>query len=361
MAPSFVPTVLESYIPRMIQITQSLVENLRNTNANIIDPLSIVAAHVVAISLETSMGLQGKVDSSTQTDITELVINTAQYQLDRVMRVYAWNDYTLKLYNWFYGIEDPVESLIKYSELIIDARMAENSVNFSQKSRNQAFLDLMLTTLMSKESGKNDLDKLSLMSELVSTLETSYETSTTTTMWFLHNMACNPAIQQRLFEELSDFDEKNENMTIFQLNELTYLDLCVRENLRIHPPVANMVRMVDEDTPINGYIVPKNTLTVTSIYAIHHDEEIYPVPEKFDPSRFEQENFAKIPSGAYIPFGDGPRRCLGERLALMEMKIIFANIVKNFRIEPFELDKQVLFNLTTKPKNPIKLRFIVRK
>jgi len=175
-------------------------------------------------------------------------------------------------------------------------------------------------------------------------------------------MAHNPDTQQKLYEELSDFDESNENITIAQINELTYLDQCVRENLRIHPPGATIVRMVDEDVPIGDLVLPQGALTVTFIHAIHHDKRIYPNPDKFDPSRFEPENFAKIPPGAYIPFGDGPRRCIAERLALLESKLIFSNLVKKFKIEPVNSEKvELKIDLLTCPKKPLEFRFIPRE
>ncbi|XP_074596472.1 cytochrome P450 4c3-like [Brevipalpus obovatus] len=174
-------------------------------------------------------------------------------------------------------------------------------------------------------------------------------------------MANNPDIQQKLHEHLSDFDEKNKNMTLEQLNELTFLDQCIKENLRISPPVANIVRIVGQDTLLDGHLVPKNLLSLTFVHAIHHDEEIYPDPEVFDPSRFEPENFAKIPPGAFIAFGDGPRHCIGDRLAILESKIIFSNIIKKFRVELVdEQELRLKIDLLTKPEIPLKFRIIPR-
>ncbi|XP_074604015.1 putative cytochrome P450 6a13 [Brevipalpus obovatus] len=189
----------------------------------------------------------------------------------------------------------------------------------------------------------------------------SYEGIIISTLWFMYNMSKNPDIQEKLFEELSNFDESNESMIASQINELTFLDQCVKANLRIYPPLACLPRKTSEEIGINGYSLPEGTLTLTAIYSIHHDEKIYSDPNQFDPSRFDPENITKIPPGAYIPFGDGPRRCIGERLGLLGSKIIFSSIIKNFRIvSSKENNIRVKTDLRTEFMNSVKFHFIPR-
>lgn len=361
VAPSYMPSVLDNFVPTILHHTDLMLNDLEASNSNAINALPIVTWHIVSMTLETSLGLQKGGGGDVRKKLTEVLISALDAQFDRFYRFYTWNEQLHKIYNWINGIQDESERLENYARQIIEIRIAERNTSAlesgidlesQQKTRNQAFLDNMLDNFMNHNNSTEDGGLKDLVGELLTIMATSFETVANTTMWFLHNMAYNPDVQQKLYEELLDFNEKNDSMTISQINELTYLDQCVKENLRLHPPVANMVRMIDEEVTLDDYIVPKGILSMTFIYSIHHDEEIYPDPEKFDPSRFAPENITKIPSGAYIPFGDGPRRCIGERIAILEAKIIASNIVKRFKIEPVEKEKaQIEIDLLTRPKN----------
>ncbi|XP_074596440.1 cytochrome P450 4c21-like [Brevipalpus obovatus] len=367
VAPSYVPSVLEGFIPIILHQIDLMLDDL-SVRVQTAGCSSILQDHIMTITLETSLGLKN-VSDSLRIGIQQSSINFLDSQFDRIFRFYTWNEQFMKIYNWIYGIKDERETLKECARQIIKARIEEKNMDLNEngircpgapRRRNQAFLDHMLDNYKNGQNVTSDGLK-DLIGELLTIVGTSFETIVNSTMWFLHNMAHNPDIQEKLYDELLDFDEKNENMTISQINELTYLDQCVRESLRIHPPVATTPRMVDEDVDIDGQIIPKGALTSTFIYSIHRDEEIYPNPDKFDPSRFEPENFAKIPPGAYIPFGDGPRRCIGERLAMLESKLIFSNIIKRFRIEPLESEKSgVQIDLLTRPVKPLNFKFIPR-
>ncbi|XP_074596470.1 cytochrome P450 4c21-like [Brevipalpus obovatus] len=368
VTPSYAPNVLENFIPTIIEYSQLMVNDFEASGGNFIEPIHILQNHMISIVLDTSMGLRNEVDHDTRLKMKKRLTDHLNSRFDRILRIHTWSDTITKLINWIYGVEDETENLRKHGMMIIEKRLERRAIrdeydSTTSKRRNRAFLDNLLDAFVGREGGKGQkIDLEGLLSELLTIMATSYETIINTTLWFMYNMACNPSIQERLYQELADFDEKNEMMTISQINELQFMDQCVKENLRIHPPVCNMVRKTSEKVELDGYIVPKGTLTCTFIYCVHHDEKIYPDPDKFDPSRFEPQNLAKIPSGAYIPFGDGPRRCIGERLANLEAKIIFSSIIKRFRIVPFEAEKvRVTLDLLTRTTEPLKFRFIRRE
>jgi cytochrome P450 len=161
-----------------------------------------------------------------------------------------------------------------------------------------------------------------------------YETTASTLSFCAYELALNPQIQEKLFNEINEaFDENTSEINYDILSKLPYLDACLSETLRLYPPVIRLERSATEDYKLGdtGLVIKKGNLIEIPVYGIHHSEEYYPNPELFDPERFMPENRDKIIPYTYLPFGAGPRLCLGMRFALMEAKQCLAHIIKNYR------------------------------
>lgn len=157
-----------------------------------------------------------------------------------------------------------------------------------------------------------------------------------------YELAVNPEIQDRLYEEVRQINEDLEGEITYEaLQQMNYLDMVVSETLRKWPINVETDRIctkpyVIEPTssqkkPVN---IEVNTIIWFPIYAIHHDPKYYPDPERFDPERFNESNKHNIKHGSYLPFGIGPRNCVASRFALMEIKILFVYLLLNFEIVP---------------------------
>lgn len=189
-----------------------------------------------------------------------------------------------------------------------------------------------------------------------------------------YELAANPEIQSRLREEVNEaFEETNGKITYEKLLSMKYLDMVISgifgffdlhsftfftdtffclETLRMWPNAIALNRIctkpytIQPATPDEKPLhLRKDDALLIPIYNIHHDPKHYPDPEVFDPERFSEENKSKINPYAYMPFGIGPRACIGSRFALLETKMIFCNIIRNFEIVfnekmtvPLELD-----------------------
>ncbi len=108
------------------------------------------------------------------------------------------------------------------------------------------------------------------------------------------------------------------------------------EALRKYPPVPSLIRVCTQDylVPNTEVTLPRGTTVSIPVYGIHHDPDIYPNPETFDPDRFLPDAVQKRHSLSHIPFGDGPRNCIGLRFGLMQTKVGLATILKNFELTP---------------------------
>ncbi|KAH8402283.1 hypothetical protein KR009_010979 [Drosophila setifemur] len=162
-----------------------------------------------------------------------------------------------------------------------------------------------------------------------------FETSSSTMSFCLYELALQPDIQQRVREEidsvLSGVD--GGELTYDALSEMTYLDRVLNETLRKHPILAQILRETNQSykVPNSDLVIEKGTSVILPVHNIHHDPELYPEPEKFDPSRFEPEQVKSRHPMAYLPFGEGPRNCIGLRFGKMQAKVGLVSLLRRFR------------------------------
>nr|BAI77926.1 cytochrome P450 [Culex quinquefasciatus] len=160
-----------------------------------------------------------------------------------------------------------------------------------------------------------------------------FETSSSTMTFCLYELALNPDVQYRLRKEIKEaLKEGGGNLTYEALMKMDYLDRVVSETLRKHPPLDNTFRTNEVDYVIPGtnYTIPAGTFVQIPIYAIQQDPDNFPEPDKFDPDRFLPEAVKSRHPYAYIPFGEGPRICIGMRFGLMQAKLGLATLLANF-------------------------------
>jgi len=153
----------------------------------------------------------------------------------------------------------------------------------------------------------------------------------------LFELSVNPQIQRKARQEVIDVLAKHNGVFTYEaMMEMHYLDRCLQEALRKYPTVASLIRKCTTDYPVpdTGITIPKGTQTMIPVYAIHHDPEIYPNPDTYDPDRFLPEEVEKRHPLSYLPFGDGPRNCIGLRFGLMQTRVGLATILKNFELTP---------------------------
>ena len=113
-----------------------------------------------------------------------------------------------------------------------------------------------------------------------------------------------------------------------------YLDHIVHEVLRMCPPVVKIERQCNKDVTYKGIHIKKGVVVTVPSFALHYDEEYYPDPDKFDPDRWSEDNEKQISPNAWMPFGMGPRNCIGMRFALEEVKLALCSLIHKFRFFP---------------------------
>ncbi|XP_027203565.2 cytochrome P450 3A24-like [Dermatophagoides pteronyssinus] len=179
--------------------------------------------------------------------------------------------------------------------------------------------------------GSKFLNEEEIIAQSMIFLLAGYETTASTLTFCIYELAKHPEVQNKLYDEIKTIGD---SLDLNNLMKLPYLDAVISETLRKHPPALALGREAMEEyhIPEYNFTIEKNQALIIPVYAIHHDPQYYPDPETFNPDRFLPENRHNIIPYTYLPFGGGPRNCIGMRFALSEAKLGLANILKNFII-----------------------------
>ncbi|GLW67686.1 hypothetical protein Arub01_59290 [Actinomadura rubrobrunea] len=165
------------------------------------------------------------------------------------------------------------------------------------------------------------------------TMLAAHHTTGVAISWTLYLLAKHPEAAERAAAEVDRVLGDRAVPEYADLKRLTYLDMVVRETMRLYPPGPYGAREATEDITLGEYTVPAGTTIFYPFWAVHLNPEYWPDPEKFDPERFTPEASAGRPRLAYIPFGIGPRSCEGSTLAMVEAELVLAILLKRFRFE----------------------------
>ncbi|XP_019866203.2 probable cytochrome P450 6a13 [Aethina tumida] len=172
-----------------------------------------------------------------------------------------------------------------------------------------------------------------------------YETSSTTMTFALYELAEHPELQDKLREEVDRVLNKyNGQLTYDAMMEMTYMDKVINETLRLYPPLPSLNRLCTKEYHVPGtdVILEKGTKIHIPVIALHLDEDYFPNPKQFDPERFTESRVGSVVPYTFLPFGDGPRNCIGERFGKMQTKVGLTVMIKNYK-----------FTLNPKTKVPL--------
>ncbi|XP_037815472.1 cytochrome P450 6a9-like [Lucilia sericata] len=226
--------------------------------------------------------------------------------------------------DFFMGI---VKETVRYRE--------ENNV------RRNDFMDMLIdlknNKLMKSETGEEltNLTMEEIAAQAFVFLVAGFETSSTTMGFALYELAQHEDIQQKAREEVITVLEKhNQEFTYEAMKEMVYMEQIIAETLRLYTVLPLITRYASEDYPVPGhpkFIIKKDMLVLIPAGAIHRDERYYPNPNVFNPDNFTADKVAQRDSVLHMPFGDGPRNCIGMRFGKMQALVGLAVLLKNFK------------------------------
>ncbi len=189
----------------------------------------------------------------------------------------------------------------------------------------------MLLSVRDDEGDQRGLSDEEVRDQCATIFLAGHETTATALTWWGWAMAAHPEVAQRAAREVDEVLGGREP-TYADVAKLAYLGQTLKETMRLRPPAAGLItREASEDVEIGGWRVPRGAMLRITPYAVHHDPRWFPDPERFDPDRFAPGRVEQMPRGAYLPFGIGPRVCIGSMFATIEMTLIAAMLLQRFR------------------------------
>jgi cytochrome P450 len=213
-------------------------------------------------------------------------------------------------------------------ERIVGTLVAQRKANPSETG------DDVLTRLIGSTAKETDrrVGDRRMRDELVTLLLAGHETTSSTVGWTLHMVSQHPEVRDRLHEEaVAVFGDRR---PVYEdLTRLPYTNMVLQETMRLYPPVWILPRRALTDDEVGGYQVPAGADVLISPYTMHRHPRYWPDPERFDPERFDPDTPSDRPRYAHIPFGAGPRFCVGNHLGMIEATFIIASLMRDLRLE----------------------------
>ncbi|XP_046450540.1 cytochrome P450 4C1-like [Daphnia pulex] len=338
-----------------------------------IDVFPIMVKLAFDVLYETSMGMNTWSEQDTNT-YAESLEGMEHIFMERVVRK-PW----LRI-DWIYKFTSLYRKQMQYSsffnnftEKVIRERRELQKRNAAEKhSSPQPVLNnnnvdeedmltrpkerLALLDLLLKISEENpELDDKVIGDEISLFISAGYDSSSVAITWFLYLIAKHPEHQKLVTDELDlIFGDSDRPVTAQDLTRLKYLECCIKETLRLYPSLPLMARYLTEEVQVGDYTLPKGLTVLINIYMTHRNPEVYPDPDAFKPERFLPENCIGRHPYAFIPFSAGPRNCIGQKFAMLEIKISLANILRRLRFSHSDMSGPLeisTMQLTFKPKD----------
>jgi len=292
--------------------------------------------------VQTLFGADVTRDSKEVGGLMVAVLDAANDRLNSVLRLPSWVPTPRNLRE--------KRALARLDELF--RRFIEDH-RASREKPNDLLSVLLAAT--DEESGIGMSDG-QLHEEMMTLFLAGHETTAMALTWTWYLLSQYPEVEEKLVAEVCRV-LRGRTPTVADLAHLPYTEMVVRESMRLYPPAPGFAREPIEDVRIGGYDVPRGSLITVNTYALHRDPRFFEDPERFDPERFATGWEDRIPRYAFLPFGGGPRVCIGNGFAMMEARLILATVVQRWRLSVESGQQIVPMQLVTlRPKNGIRMR-----
>ncbi|CAH1732233.1 cytochrome P450 4C1 [Aphis gossypii] len=348
LTPTFHFNILEDFIPLIEKQCKTLVKVLRKELNNVtgfdIKPYAKLAA-LDTIGI-TAMGCEFNSQENSQLEYVKALDELTAIMQKRFITPWLKPNFLFNLTSLSKRQNACIDVIHTFTKKVIKDRkdnykLFNNQMSDANKNEihhgkkyNKALLDLLLEL---SDDGKILSDK-DIQEEVDTFMFAGVDTSSVTLSWMMYVLGKHPEAQDRILEEL---DEKIPNfgdgkLSVQILHSLDYLDRTIKEVLRLYPSVPFIGRQIYEPLTIGDHTILPGTSIFINVFALHRNEKHFENPEKFDPDRFLKEKRNDQHPFSFIPFSAGPRNCIGQKFAILMIKIAVATVLKSYRVKSID-------------------------
>ncbi|XP_068592039.1 cytochrome P450 4B1-like [Cebidichthys violaceus] len=337
LTPGFHYDVLKPYINLMSDSTKTMLDKWeRYANSN--ESFELFN-HVSLMTLDTILKCAFSDNSNCQTESGINAYIKAVYDLSNLinlrLRTFPYhNDLIFYLSPHGFRFRKACRVTHRHTEEVIrkrrEALKEENKLDHMQTKKNMDFLDILLLARDENEQGLSDED---IRAEVDTFMFEGHDTTASGLSFILYSMACNPEHQKLCREEIIQALDGKDTFGWEDLSKIPYTTMCIKESLRLYPPVPGISRMTTKPmTFFDGRSLPKGCNITTSVFGMHRNAAVWENPDVFDPLRFLPENVSSRSPHAFVPFSAGPRNCIGQNFAMNELKVATALTLMRYQL-----------------------------
>lgn len=311
--PGFSKAKMEALADTIIEETKSVFDNATlDKEFDIYSLMNLMAFRIVAKSLFGA--------SLSDKELVTLCENIT------VVQEIATKELRKPELGWFMKLSGELK---RAKDISVKLTGTIEDVLTNRKKESGEFNDLlsMLMDARYEDTGEGMTDK-KMVEEMIIIFLAGHETTANALSWIIYLLDKNPSEKTKLLEEIEQLGD--EAFTVENLVKQSYASACINEGMRLYPPAWATDRITLEDDEFGEYSWKKGTVIITNLIGVHHDPELWDEPEKFMPERFLKSK--KLPEN-YYPFGAGPRMCIGNHFAMMEMVAVIRHLYANFEFE----------------------------
>lgn len=252
---------------------------------------------------------------------------------------------------WF-----PRPENIRYKKAIQQLDKSVYNIINQRRSSGENPGDLLSMLMEARdEDDQTQMNDKQLRDELITLIIAGHETTSNTLSWTWMLLAQYPEVRTKLLEEI-DTVMQGRSPTVEDLPRLPYASLVIKESMRLYPAVPTLGREAVKDYELDGYLIPTGCSIIISQWVMHRHPKYFETPELFQPERWENDLEKRLTKGVYIPFGDGPRICIGKGFALMEAVLLLVTIAQKYQLSlvpDFPIVPQP--SITLRPEHGLKM------
>ncbi|XP_049540884.1 cytochrome P450 4c3-like [Anopheles darlingi] len=374
LTPAFHFKILSDFVTIFQNQADVLIEKLAEAQSEQPDGFNIVPYVTLCaldIFCETAMGCPVYAQKNSNSEYVRAHKQIGQVIRNRLQKIWLHPDIIFKRTREFQKHQECLKVLHTFSDRVVRERKEQlnkrKQMELDQNNNNNgsstdaddgsrkkqlAFLDLLL-----EGSGLSDL---AIREEVDTFIIGGHDTTAAAMAWILYLLGADPVLQDRVLHEIDSVmgGDRERRPTMQELNEMRYLECCIKEGLRLFPSIPVIGRRLTEDVRVDSYTIPAGTTAMIVVYELHRDPAIFPNPDKYDPDRFLPENCLGRHPYAYIPFSAGPRNCIGQKFAILEEKSVISAVLRRFRVEAVNRREDVLLlcDLVLRPKDGLIVR-----